>query len=76
MTLKVPGCPSTGGIGTVSTHRVNEPQRCTCRGARAACDGGLMAAMARCWGPGAPAGPPCVMAPHLVAPPAPHEASR
>jgi len=30
MTENVPVCPSTGVIGTVSTHRVKEPQRWTC----------------------------------------------
>lgn len=29
MTEKAPGCPSTGVMGTVSTHRVKEPHRCT-----------------------------------------------
>ena len=29
--MKVPACPSTDVMGTVSTHRVNEPHRCTCR---------------------------------------------
>jgi hypothetical protein len=33
-TAKTPGEPSTGAIGTVSTHRVNEPQRCTCGAAK------------------------------------------
>ena len=29
-----PGDPSTAAMGTVSTHRVNEPHRCTCCGTR------------------------------------------
>lgn len=29
-TANVPGCPSTSCMGTVSTHRVKEPQRWTC----------------------------------------------
>jgi hypothetical protein len=29
-TAKTPGVPSTGAIGMVSTHLVNEPHRCTC----------------------------------------------
>lgn len=33
-TVKVPGCPSTVVIGTVSTHRVNDPHRCTCSGSK------------------------------------------
>ena len=29
-TAKAPCPPSSGAMGTVSTHRVNEPHRCTC----------------------------------------------
>ena len=42
MTLYMPGCPSTGGMGTVSTHLVKEPQRCTCN--KASCRLSLMLA--------------------------------
>ena len=28
---KTPGDPSTGAMGTVSTHLVNDPHRCTCK---------------------------------------------
>lgn len=31
-TANVPAWPSTGIMGTVSTHRVKLPQRCTCEG--------------------------------------------
>ena len=43
MTLYMPGCPSTGGMGTVSTHLVNEPQRCTC--GKASCHSSLDACL-------------------------------
>jgi hypothetical protein len=38
-TAKAPGVPSTGAIGMVSTHRVNEPHRCTCERAAGRSDG-------------------------------------
>ena len=34
-TAKVSGDSGTGDMGIVSTHRVNEPHRCTCNGSKA-----------------------------------------